>query len=147
MLITHAIQKHLSVLCIIDISNRHVLMHHLLQRLGYLIHIGLIGYFISLIGIGHRHICLAILNGICLCGQCIARSCCRQLGNCPDITRVKLRYLIWLASLEHIQFIDFFFYILILIVNQIIRLQYTGADLNQRIFANKGIYNGFPDIG
>ena len=100
------------------------------------------------------HICvrngnlrLAIADRRRFGGQGISGPCCGQLGNRPHITGMKLLYFDRLVALHHIQFAYFLFCILILIVDHIIRLEYTRTDLDQRVFADKRIHDRLENIG
>ncbi|GFI34563.1 hypothetical protein IMSAGC014_01058 [Bacteroidaceae bacterium] len=50
------------------------------------------------------------------------------------------------VSLHHIDLADFFFNIPVHIVNHIVGLKNAGIYFDEGVFANKGIYDGLPDI-
>ena len=146
MQISHSIEKHLSVLGVIDIFHSQIFMGYFLQSLRNLIHIALILRFISHICIRLRHFPFTIFNGCCLGRQAIAGSCRRQFCKRTKISCMKFFYLDCLATLHYVKLTDLFFNILIHVIDQIVCFKNTGIYLNQGIFANKRIHDGLPDI-
>ena len=121
-------------------------MPHLLQCLGYLIHIAFILSFISLVCIRCRDLGLAIADNSCFRGKSITCSGCRQLRNGADVSRMQLLHLDRLASLHNIEFVDLLFHFLLVIVDHVIILKYARAYLNQWIFTDKRINDRLEDI-
>ena len=119
-------------------------MHHLLQRLGYLINITLIHRVVSHICIWCGNIRFTITDRMCFGGQGVTCSCSGQFGNGTNISCMKFRYFNRFVPLKNIKLTDFHLNIFINIVNNIIRFQYAGVYFNQGIFTNKRIHNRFP---
>ena len=122
-------------------------MGDLLQCLGNLIHIALVFGIVALICIGLWHLPLTKFDGSGPGGEAVPRPCRGQLGKSADISRVKLLYLDGLAALKHIELSDLLLHILIRVVDHVVRLEHAGVDLDQRIFSDKGIHDGLPDVG
>ena len=147
LLLANTIYQRLSVLCVIDYLQSLILMRKLLKCLRYFINIALIRYFVAKCCIRLGYLKFTIFNDICLSRQCITGSCCCQFRNCTDIACMQFGYFNWLAALKYIELADFFLNILVLVIDHVIWLEYTRAHLNQRIFANKRIYNCLKYIG
>ena len=99
MQIAHAVQQRLFVLRIVYNLKRLILVTHLLQRLGNLIHVSLVFRPIPLVCIRRGNLCLSISDNACFCGERIASSGRRQLRNGADIACVKLLHFNGLAAL------------------------------------------------
>ena len=121
-------------------------MSHLLQCLGYLIHIRLVLRLIPHIGIGSGNIELAVFNSRCLSRETVAGSRCSQLRQCSDISRMQFTDFDRLIALQYIDFANLLFNITIHVIQQIIRFQYTGVYLDQGVFSNERIHDGLPDV-
>ena len=65
----------------------------------------------------------------------------------PDITGVKLRHLYGLVALEHIELAQLLLFVLGHIIESIVILNYAGTNLEQRIFSQERIRDGFKDKG
>ena len=121
-------------------------MGHLLQCLGYLIHIRLILRLIAHVGIGSGNIELAVFNSRRLGRKTVAGSRCSQLRQCSDVSGMQFTDLDRLIALQYIDFTNLLFNITIHVIQQIIGFQYTGVYLDQGVFSNERIHDGLPDI-
>ena len=121
-------------------------MGHLLQCLGYLIHIRFILRLIAHVGIGSGNIELAVFNSRRLSRKTVAGSRCCQLRQCSDVSGMQFTDFDRLIALQYIDFTNLLFNITIHVIQQIIRFQYTGIYLDQGVFSNERIHDGLPDI-
>ena len=146
MQIAHAIQQSLFVLSIVYNPKCLVFMFHFLQSLGYLVHISLVLCPIPFVCIGRGNFCLTITDDSRLGGKGVACPGRRQFCNGSDIAGMEFFDLNGFIALHHIELVNLLFHFLLIVINDIIILQYTGADLNQRILTDKGIHDGLKDI-
>ena len=121
-------------------------MSHLLQCLGYLIHIRLVLRLIPHVGIRSGNIKLAVFDGRRLGRETVAGSRSRQLRQCSDVPGMQFTDLDRLIALQYIYFTNLLFNITIHVIQQIIRFQYSGVYLDQGVFSNERIHDGFPDV-
>ena len=147
MLVAHTIEQGLTVFCIIYYFDGQILMGHLLQCLGDLIHVRLILRLIPHIGIRSGNIELAIFDGRGLGRETVAGSRCGQFRQCSDISGMQLADFDRLIALQYIDFADLFLNVTVYVVQQVVGLKYTGVYLNQRVFSDERIHYGLPDIG
>ena len=122
-------------------------MSHLLQCLGYLIHIRLVLRLIPHVGIGSGNIELAVFNSRCLGRETVAGSRCSQFRQCSDISGMQFADFNGLIALQYIDFADLFLNVTVYVVQQVVGLKYTGVYLDQRVFSDERIHYGLPDIG
>ena len=122
-------------------------MSHLLQCLGYLIHIGLVLRLIPHVGIRGGNIELAVFNSRCLSRETVAGSRCCQLRQCSDVSGMQFTDFDRLIALQYIDFANLLFNITIHVIQQIIRFQYSRVYLDQGVFSDERIHYGLPDIG
>ena len=147
VLIAHAVQKKLAILCVIDHFYREILMGNLLKRLGNLVDIPLIFCLVPHIGVGRGNLPFTKLNRSVFGGQTVAGAGRRQLRQSADIPCVKFAYFHGLIALHYVQLADLLLDVFIHIVDQVVRLEHAGIHLDQRVLADKGIHDGFPNIG
>ena len=145
VLVSHAIEQRLTVLRIIDRLDGQILIHHLRQRLRNLILISLFLCLVCHIGIRSGDLRLAEQYRSCLCGQCIAGlAVCLSDGT--DIACVKFGYFDGLVASHDIELVQLLFGLCGRIIKRVIRFDNAGAYLDQRIFSNERIGNGFKNI-
>ena len=147
MLVAHTIEQSLTVFCIIYYFDGQILMGHLLQCLGDLIHVRLILRLIPHIGIRSGNIELAIFDGRGFGRETVAGSRCGQFRQCSDVSGMQFTDFDRLIALQYIYFTNLLFNITIHVIQQIIRFQYTGVYLDQGVFSNERIHDSLPDIG
>jgi len=129
VLISHTVKKRLSVLTVIDCSECHILCHHLLQCLRYLVFIPFCQSLVSHIGIWNRIICSGICNRRILCRKSISCLCTSKLCDCSDISCKQFGNFCRFVSAHRIKLARFFLGIRICIVKYVIPFEYTGAYL------------------
>ena len=131
MLIAHAVKQSLPVLGVIDYLQRQILVGHLLQGLGNLIHVALVPGFVAHTGVGCGYFHPAVFHGRRLCSKAVSRLRVTQLRQRADISRMKLGHFHWLIALKHIELADLLFHFRIYVIKQIVCLQHAGIHLDQ----------------
>ena len=126
---------------IVDCFHRQVFLHHLGKCLGNLIYIGFVLRFISFCGVRSGNIWFSVADLIVLCRKGITGFCIAEFCDSTDISCVQLRYFDRFGAFEDIQFIQFFFGFLIYIIEYIVALDDTGANLDHRIFSKERIHD------
>ena len=121
-------------------------MRHLLQCLRHLVDIALVRHFVALCRVRLGDLKLAVLDHSCLGGECISGPRRGELCDRPDVAGVKLADLDGLAALQYVQFVNFLLNVLIFVVYRVIRLEYAGTHLDQRILSDKRIHDRLEDI-
>ena len=145
VLIAHAVNQSLMVCRIVDNFHGKIFLHHFLECLGNLIYVCFIFRFVTFRCIRNGNFRFSVTDRRRFGCQGISGLRIAEFCDRADISRVEFRNLDRFGSFQYIEFVQLFFGFLIYIIQNIVALDNSGANLDHGIFSDKRIDNGFED--